>query len=195
MPTIIIGAGIIGLSTAYYLSQSDSPVEHDIHLIEASPELFASASGYAAGFLAADWFAPPLSKLGKLSFDLHKQLAEQHNGHEAWGYSQSIGTSFAETVSESKASNGTDDWLMEGVSRAVAAENTQPSTGHAPYWLRSKGHLDVLSGGDTTAQMYVYSTIRIGLLMFCVAIPAVSASFYFLLVSPSVFTCISQHAQ
>ena len=156
MATVIVGAGIVGVSTAYYLSQSDTPTSDKIHLIEASPELFASASGFAAGFLAADWFAPPLSKLGKLSFDLHKQLAEQHNGYDAWGYSQSTGISLAETISERNGSTG-DDWLMEGVSRAVAAENTQPSIGHAPKWLQGKGRLDVLSSGDTTAQMYVFS--------------------------------------
>jgi len=52
--TIIIGSGIIGCSTAYYLSEAKLQDAHSIHLIEASPELFASASGKAGGFLAAD---------------------------------------------------------------------------------------------------------------------------------------------
>lgn len=51
MPTTVIGAGIIGVATAYYLSQSS---KDEIHLVEASPQLFASASGNAAGFLARD---------------------------------------------------------------------------------------------------------------------------------------------
>ncbi|KAL9104642.1 MAG: hypothetical protein Q9163_000446 [Psora crenata] len=149
MPTVILGAGIIGVSTAYYLSQS---ANQDIHLIEASPELFTSASGFAAGFLAADWFAPPLARLGQLSFDLHRQLAEENNGQKRWGYSASTGTSLAESRSEKENGSGTD-WLTEGVSRATAAENTAPRSGNAPGWLQSKGPLDVLSSGDTTAQI------------------------------------------
>ena len=154
MPTVIIGAGIIGVSTAYYLSQPDLSPKESVHLIEASLEPFASASGFAGGFLAADWFATPLSKLGQLSFDLHKQLAVQHNGHERWGYSQSTSTSLTET---SLSSNGGSeaDWLTEGVSRAIAAESTDPPRGHVPKWLHSKGRLDVLSDGDSTAQMFV----------------------------------------
>lgn len=52
--TVIVGAGIIGCATAYYLSHSGHTKPDTIHLVEASPELFASASGKAGGFLAAD---------------------------------------------------------------------------------------------------------------------------------------------
>ena len=147
MSTVIIGAGIIGTSTAYYLSQTS---KNAIHLVEASPELFASASGYAAGFLARDWFPPSLSELGELSFDLHKQLAEEHNGHVRWGYSRSTGTSLAETV----GTNGAD-WLMEGVSRSTAAVWSFDSIGNRPAWLSPGHHLDVMSDGSTTAQWLV----------------------------------------
>ena len=96
--TVILGAGIIGTSTAYYLSQSPTTPPESIHLIESSPRLFASASGYAAGFLASDWFSTPTASLGALSFRLHKELAEAHNGAEEWGYSRSTGTSMVDTV-------------------------------------------------------------------------------------------------
>lgn len=151
MSTVIIGAGIIGVSTAYYLSRSDPSNADQIHLVEASPDLFASASGFAGGFLAEDWFSPSLSNLGKLSFRLHKELAEAHKGHELWGYSQSTGTSLAEDIVESNNGSGAD-WLRDGASRAEAAKNTDPSGSHAPQWLKSKGELDVLSNGETTAQ-------------------------------------------
>lgn len=52
--TVIVGAGIIGCATAYYLANSGNTRPDTIHLIEASPELFASASGRAAGFVAPD---------------------------------------------------------------------------------------------------------------------------------------------
>ena len=144
MATVIIGAGIIGTSTAYYLSQTS---KNPIHLVEVSPQLFASASGFAAGFLARDWFSPPLSKLGELSFDLHRRLAEENNGHDRWGYSRSTGTSLAETVGKNGA-----DWLMEGVSRSTAAAKTRNSNGNRPAWLVSGSELDVMSDGSTTAQ-------------------------------------------
>ena len=149
MATVIIGAGIIGTSTAYYLSES-SISQSDIHLIEPSPQLFASASGYAAGFLARDWFSRPLSSLGTLSFDLHKQLADVNNGQEKWGYSRSTGSSLEETVGE-----GGEDWLSEGVSRVRAAKTSGPVDGDSPAWLTTCGKLDVISTGDTTAQVYV----------------------------------------
>lgn len=149
MSTVIIGAGIIGTSTAYYLSQSS---KNPIHLVEASPQLFESASGYAAGFLARDWFVPSLSALGELSFDLHKQLAEENDGHARWGYSRSTGTSLAETVGKNGA-----DWLMEGVSRATAAASHSNVSGNRPAWLSPGEDLDVMSDGSTTAQWYILS--------------------------------------
>lgn len=52
--TVIIGAGVIGCATAYYLANSGNTKPDTIHLVEASPELFASASGKAGGFLTSD---------------------------------------------------------------------------------------------------------------------------------------------
>ena len=52
--TVIIGAGIIGCATAYYLATSGKTAPSSIHIIEASPELFASASGKAGGFCTSD---------------------------------------------------------------------------------------------------------------------------------------------
>ena len=63
---VIIGSGIIGISTAYYLSLNDD--EHTVHLIDSAPVLFENvAPGKAAGFLAKDWFPPPVLQLGELS--------------------------------------------------------------------------------------------------------------------------------
>ena len=52
--TVIIGAGIIGCATAYYLAHSGNTKADNIHIVEASPELFASASGKAGGFCVSD---------------------------------------------------------------------------------------------------------------------------------------------
>ena len=150
MATVILGAGIIGTSTAYYLSESDNTDPASIHLVESSPELFASASGYAAGFLARDWFKPALASLGALSFDLHRELAEKNDGTQKWAYSKSTGTSLEESVGKKG-----EDWLLDGVSRSVAAASTEDKEkgNSRPTWLKGKGRLDVISTGDSTAQV------------------------------------------
>jgi glycine/D-amino acid oxidase-like deaminating enzyme len=82
MSTIIVGSGIIGVSTAYYLSLSPSynASTTPITLIEATSTPFQSASGYSGGFLAKDWFSPASMELGKLSFRLHLELARKFDG-------------------------------------------------------------------------------------------------------------------
>ena len=52
--TVILGCGIIGLSTAYYLTEEGRTNPENVHIVDSSPELFHCASGLAAGFLSAD---------------------------------------------------------------------------------------------------------------------------------------------
>lgn len=54
---VIIGGGIVGVTTAYYLTQDAEVREKDLRvtLIEEG-EIAGGASGKAAGFLAKDWF-------------------------------------------------------------------------------------------------------------------------------------------
>ncbi|MCJ1243210.1 hypothetical protein MMC30_000407 [Trapelia coarctata] len=150
MATVIIGAGIIGCSTAFYLTEPPSTTDPStIYLIESSPELFASASGYGAGFLARDWFSDSVAALGALSFDLHRELAAKHNGAEQWGYSRSTGTSLVQV----KGKRG-DEWLREGTSRAETTGAHEFRQGYGPAWLtRSKnGKVEIISQDDSTAQ-------------------------------------------
>lgn len=153
MATVIIGAGIIGCSTAFYLTQPPSTTDPStIHLVEASPELFASASGYGAGFLARDWFSDSVAALGALSFDLHRELAAKHSGAERWGYSRSTGTSLVQV----KGKRG-DEWLREGTSRAETAGTHQFREGYGPAWLTRSmnGKVEIISQDDSTAQVFV----------------------------------------
>ncbi|KAL9083644.1 MAG: hypothetical protein Q9159_005653 [Coniocarpon cinnabarinum] len=156
--TIIIGAGIIGLSTAYYLTQSPFTNPKTLTLLDTSPQLFTSASGYAGGFLAKDWFSPSIAELGALSFTLHRELAEQHNGHENWGYSRSTGTSLTSDARMQKGGKKErgHDWLMEGRSRAdVSGAHEFYGEEKGPAWLvrREGDELEVVSEGDSTAQV------------------------------------------
>ncbi|KAK3298253.1 FAD dependent oxidoreductase [Chaetomium fimeti] len=153
-PTAVLGAGIIGVSTAYYLSQHQDPAT--IHLVEPSPELFSSASGFAGGFLAKHWFGPSLSALGVLSFEEHRRLAEEHDGRKAWGYSATTCVSYAASASAHDSQARGDDWLRSGTSRADAAPVVLDSlSGKSPTWLRrTEGdHIELISDEGTTAQV------------------------------------------
>lgn len=138
MPTtVVLGTGIIGLSTAYYLSRLANPdpsvdpdstptaprPPHTIHLVEPCPTLFASASGKAAGFLAKDWFAPAVAPLGAFSFDLHRELAAQHGGAARWGWSESV--SYSLDREDEDADEGWDE--SEGADEGEGGERREDS--------------------------------------------------------------------
>lgn len=154
MSTVIVGGGIIGSSIAYYLSANEAHGE--IHVIDQSPELFSSASGFAAGFLARDWFGPSLASLGALSFDLHQELAAEHGGDRKWGFMR--GTAFSlDSVSGVKADDPRgDDWLQTGASRAETATGYQDTNlVEWPAWLtkQERGVLERISQDETVAQV------------------------------------------
>ena len=153
MATVIIGAGIIGSATAFYLTQEPSSTPADsIHLIESSPELIASASGYAAGFIAKDWFSHSSTSLGALSFDLHKELAKKHGGAEKWGYIRSTATSFARNLEI----NG-EDWVESGSRAQIGGTVHEVKPNNLPAWLRRSKHddVDIIGEDGSTAQVYV----------------------------------------
>lgn len=127
MPTtVILGAGIIGLATAHSLAEL-APPDHRIHLVDPAPELFASASGKAAGFIAKDWFAPAIAPLGDLSFDLHRALAHRHNGRARWAYSESISYSLDRDFDDDSDDPDLDPGLASGSDRSGDAESTEQS--------------------------------------------------------------------
>jgi len=83
---VIVGGGIIGCTTAYYLSHHPSFRRgiDEITILEASTTGVAQgASGKAAG-LIAKWAYP--TELVDISFPEHARLAELHNGAERWGW-------------------------------------------------------------------------------------------------------------
>lgn len=162
MSTVILGTGIIGVSTAYYLSLLSA--NHQIYLIDSSPVPFHSASSFAGGFLAADWFSPASSSLGALSFKLHRQLAAEFDGSSKWGYagSRSLSLVVGDEESEETSSNdGTGDaWIQVGGSRADASANAkagavEKEANSGPSWLtpQTGQRLDFVSDEKTSAQI------------------------------------------
>lgn len=80
----IIGGGIIGCTTAFYLT--DHPKfdtsKYEIVIIESN-DIACAASGKAGGLLAS-WAFP--TKLAELSFRLHQCLAQKYQGDLNWDY-------------------------------------------------------------------------------------------------------------
>lgn len=157
---VILGAGVIGLSAAFYLSNEVFGFSRRIVLLDSSPLLLACASGRAGGFLAKDWFAPASAELGELSFRLHSELAQEHDGRKRWGYSPSVSHTLSNVGASgtSEAHRG-DDWLRQGTSRATVANQVfNPETPEkreaGPEWLRlSSGNIETSSTSETTAQL------------------------------------------
>ena len=83
---VIIGGGIIGCTTAYYLSRhpSYSSKSTTITLIEASRNGPAQGASGKAGGLVARWAYP--KEIVDLSFEEHCKLAKEYNGADRWGW-------------------------------------------------------------------------------------------------------------
>lgn len=86
--TVVVGAGIIGCATAYYLASSGNTKPDNIHMVEASPELFASASGKAAGFVAPDCVSRPSSIISSLIASQGLCLRRLRLEHCHFGYTR-----------------------------------------------------------------------------------------------------------
>ncbi|KAF8317509.1 FAD dependent oxidoreductase [Cantharellus anzutake] len=133
--------GIIGTSIAYYLSRHPnvraSIGNTAIHLIEAS-SIAAGASGKGGGFIAKDWHAEPTASLGELSFRLHEELADEHNGQEKWGYRKLTTLGIDRIIGKEQEDGG---------SRRVAVNGLEVE------WLKDADSL-VLGGEHSTAQVH-----------------------------------------
>ncbi|KAF8964765.1 FAD dependent oxidoreductase [Flammula alnicola] len=81
---VVIGGGIIGCTTAYYLSRHPSASSAKITLIEASEHGPAQGASGKAGGLVARWAYP--KEIVDVSFDEHVKLAEEHDGKDRWGW-------------------------------------------------------------------------------------------------------------
>ncbi|KAI7875221.1 FAD dependent oxidoreductase [Lichtheimia hyalospora FSU 10163] len=86
MHVAIIGAGAIGSSTAYFLSQRAKTTNVRITVIEKTG-VACAASGRAGGFIARDWSdGTPLGPLSRKSYELHGELANKLGGEAKYGY-------------------------------------------------------------------------------------------------------------
>ena len=83
---IILGGGIIGLSTAYYLLTSNSlPSDITVTLVERTA-IAHGASSRAAGIIASAWHASDVIPLAELSWECYEQLNEAFDGAKRWDW-------------------------------------------------------------------------------------------------------------
>ena len=118
MHVVICGGGVIGASTAYFLSRRGIQVT----VVERTG-VACAASGKSGGFLALDWCdGSPLEPLARRSFALHAQLARDVAGD--WGYRRL--TTFGGYAGSHRSAYRLD-WLSDSVSvrqRLGSAETT-----------------------------------------------------------------------
>lgn len=83
---VIIGGGIIGCTTAYYLCSHPAFATSGtkVTLLEASVYGAAQGASGKAGGLVAKWAYP--KELVNVSFPEHVRLAQEHNGTQRWGW-------------------------------------------------------------------------------------------------------------
>ncbi|KAI9813833.1 MAG: hypothetical protein M1827_003623 [Pycnora praestabilis] len=160
---VIIGGGIIGCTTAYFLTRHPSynPSLHKITILEAT-KIAGGASGKAGGLLAL-WAYP--SSIVPLSYRLHAQLAKEHGGAERWGYRQihcgqleAKGRAL-QTANGKINGNGKDD-SVSLQKRSKEAIGTLRAAGIPKDldWFSAesvKGY-DEMGDPDTTAQVHPY---------------------------------------
>ncbi|TYJ56628.1 hypothetical protein B9479_002720 [Cryptococcus floricola] len=124
----IVGGGIAGVSTAYFLATH--PLRNPstrITLIEGT-KIAAAASGFSGGFLAKDWHGSATSSLGAMSWDLHAKLAEDFGGKEKWGY-RTVETLSIETDATSKSKKPSPlPWLPKGLVHSARPMGSHSTT-------------------------------------------------------------------
>jgi hypothetical protein len=119
----IVGGGIIGSTTAYYLSRH--PSKPKVTLVEGTA-IASAASGKSGGFLALDWHGQDTASLAELSFNLHAQLAKEHSGADAWGYRRVETLSVSSQGKSSKTSPV--PWLRRGVIKRYSSLGGESTT-------------------------------------------------------------------
>lgn len=147
---IIVGAGIMGVCTAYFLVTHPKydPSKYHITIIE-SKRVAGGASGKAGGLLALWAFPKPIVPL---SFRLHQELSDMYDGEKEWGYRRLTTVSL-----EGDVSKVTDEDLeKEGKTTPSKRRfNTLPEDLN---WINSAlvDSYSELGDSKTTAQVHPY---------------------------------------
>lgn len=171
---IIVGAGIIGVCTAYYIVKHEKfdPAKYHISIIE-SKRVAGGASGKAGGLLAL-WAFP--QQIVPLSFQLHQELSDLYDGGKEWGYRRLTTVSLEGDIT--KLPNDSEDIMVDknGAKRRLSVaskeslngKNTKNSSASSTRstsklpkdlnWINDTlmNSCSMLGDVDTTAQVHPY---------------------------------------
>ncbi|WWC89932.1 uncharacterized protein L201_004861 [Kwoniella dendrophila CBS 6074] len=124
---VIIGGGICGVSTAYFLATHTARLPTTKITILEGNKIASAASGYSGGFLAKDWHGSATSDLSEMSYNLHEELSNKFNGQKEWGY-RTVDTLSIETDATRKSKKSSPlPWLENGLvhsSRSLGSHKT-----------------------------------------------------------------------
>ncbi|ANB11370.1 Tda3p [Sugiyamaella lignohabitans] len=153
---VIVGAGIIGVCTAYYLTQHPDfdSTRHHITILEARRPA-GGASGKAGGLLAL-WAFP--QQIVPLSFKLHQELSDLYNGEKEWGYRRLDTLSIEGNLTTKKKPTGetfTPDLPTRYSRKPINAGEPLPEE---VDWIRPEiiENWSSIGSPETTAQVHPY---------------------------------------
>ncbi|KAK7042312.1 DAO domain-containing protein [Favolaschia claudopus] len=158
---VVVGGGIIGCSTAYYLTRHPKFVasEANVTLVEASVHGVAQGASGKAGGLVAKWAYP--KELVNVSFDEHVKLANEHNGKDRWGWRYVSTGSWEGTGEFPTSSKPSGEKSLEKTLGLPDSSNTnRKRTGHPDDLIWVKEHLtesySSMAPEGATAQVHPY---------------------------------------
>lgn len=129
MSVVIVGAGIMGVSTAYFLAKRRIPST----IIEQN-SLAAAASGRAGGFLAKDWCSHyEADVLAQNGFDLHMKLMEEFG--LSCGYRRVDTYSVSLSPGEPTKAMGVPPWIHAKVRNCSKIGDTRKTAQVHPKYL------------------------------------------------------------
>lgn len=88
--TAIVGGGVIGLCTAYYLAKESRCTTHRVIVVEAADDVFANSSGTNTGILSENEFQDDLVPLGRYSYNEWERLGSNEGFRRACGYREHV---------------------------------------------------------------------------------------------------------
>jgi glycine/D-amino acid oxidase-like deaminating enzyme len=148
---VVIGAGAVGVSVAYYLLTARDPPER-VTIVEVD-RVGGGSSGKCNGFLALDWHRPATTSMGELSWTLHADLAKEHAGAEKWGHRpmRSMSCSVHVTPEDNEVNESRS--RSRASSSEVSSIRTDSEDDHLDGWLNSDCDTSPMSTSDSTAQV------------------------------------------
>ncbi|KAG9235394.1 FAD dependent oxidoreductase [Amylocarpus encephaloides] len=158
---VIVGGGVIGCTTAYFLTRHPAfnPAIHKITLLEAQ-SIASGASGKAGGLLGL-WAYP--ANIVPLSYRLHAELAQEHDGAKRWGYRALHCGSVYATGKLLRAKPASGETMNAGTQQWKKLPKTKKKGKAARIptdldWLDSESMLDysVMGTPQDTAQVHPY---------------------------------------